>query len=76
MAQITIYVDDDTLKKVDRATKASGVSKSKWITESIQLRLRAEWPDSVKELAGAWEDFPLAEEIRASQGKDSRRERL
>ncbi|MBS1828706.1 MAG: CopG family transcriptional regulator [Acidobacteria bacterium] len=76
MAQITIYVDDRTLEQVDQATKSSGVSKSKWITESIQLRLRAEWPESVKALAGAWKDFPLAEEIRAKQGKDSRREKL
>lgn len=76
MAQITIYVDDDTLRKVERATKASAVSKSKWIAEAIQLRLRGEWPDSVKALAGAWKDFPLAEEIRAKQGKTSRRERL
>lgn len=76
MAQITIYLDDDTLEQVNRATRGTGVSKSKWIAEAIQLRVRAEWPEAVRALSGSWKDFPLAEEIRARQAKDSRRERL
>jgi len=34
------------------------------------------WPESVKELAGAWPDFPTAEEIRSGLGEDVPREPL
>lgn len=77
MAQkITIYLDGDTLELVQKATQDSGVSKSRWIAEAIQLRVRAQWPEAVRALAGCWKDFPSAEEIRARQGKDLRRGRL
>ncbi len=36
-------------------------------------RVHDEWPASVVALAGAWRDFPSAEEIRESQGTDSER---
>jgi Ribbon-helix-helix protein, copG family len=74
--QITIYLDDDTMAMVNAAAKASGVSKSQWIAEAIQLRSSKEWPASVAALAGAWSDFPSAEEIRRNHGADTSRERL
>jgi len=77
MAQkITIYLDGDTLELVTKTTRDSGVSRSRWIAEAIQLRMRAQWPEAVRALSGSWKDFPSAEEIRARQGKDSRRRRL
>lgn len=76
MAQVTIYLDDKVLHQVRKATQSAGVSKSKWIAEAIQLRMRTEWPDSVRALAGAWKDFPTAEEIRTKYAKDKRREPL
>ncbi len=35
-----------------------------------------EWPESVKNLAGAWRDFPALEEIRGIQKQDTPRETL
>jgi hypothetical protein len=32
------------------------------------------WPDSVKALAGAWQDVPFTEELRTSEGQDVLRE--
>jgi hypothetical protein len=76
MAQITIYLDDQTIATVNTAAKASGVSKSQWISGAIRLRSSREWPAGVVELAGAWKDFPSGEEIRGSKCADAPRERL
>lgn len=76
MAQITIYLDDEVLAQVKAATKASGVSQSRWIAEAVRLRMAKEWPPAVRALAGAWPDFPTAEEIRRQPVADIPRERM
>jgi Ribbon-helix-helix protein, copG family len=76
MGQITIYLDDETSALVKAGVKASGVSQSQWIAEAVRQRVRREWPASVRALAGAWLDFPTAEEIRKHQAADVHRERL
>lgn len=76
MAQVTIYLDDEVMALVKAATKTSGISQSQWIAEAVRLRVKKEWPDSVLAMAGAWPDFPTAEDIRDVQGADSSRERL
>ena len=74
MAQVTIYIDPETEKKMKAVVKKSGVSKSKWITDLIREKTADTWPESVKELAGTWENFPLAEELRNGLGTDIDRE--
>jgi len=76
MAQITIYLDDDTTALFKAAVKAAGVSQSQWVAEAVRRRVRGEWPSTVAALAGAWPDFPTAEEIRKKHTADVRRERL
>lgn len=76
MAQITIYLDKETMAQVKAGAKAAGQSQSQWIADSVRLRVRKEWPATVRALAGAWPDFPLAEKIRSLQASDSRREAL
>jgi len=74
MGQVTIYIDADTEKKMIASAKAAKISKSKWITQVIKEKVTSEWPASVVNLAGAWEDFPSIEEIRSGIGKDIERE--
>ncbi len=76
MGQVTIYLDEETEKQARAAASAEGVSLSRWVAERIQRRARAEWPASVRALAGAWPDLPTAEQIRKTQVKDVRRRRL
>ena len=76
MAQVTIYLDEDTEKSVRAAAEESGTSLSKWIADRIRKAAGAEWPAAVKELAGAWQDLPTAETLRRLQPKDSKRNRL
>jgi hypothetical protein len=76
MAQVTLYLDEETKKRMRKAAKAAGVSQSRWLAELVRLETANEWPAEVRELAGAWPDFPEAEELRRSSGRDVRRERL
>jgi hypothetical protein len=76
MGQVTIYLDEETEKQARAAASAEGVSLSRWVAERIQRRALAEWPASVRALAGAWPDLPTAEQIRKTQVKDVRRRRL
>ena len=56
MAQLAVYIDDQLAKRLDKAVKVSGKSKSKWVAEAIKQSLQDQWPDSFFELAGSWDD--------------------
>lgn len=76
MGQVTIYLDDETERKMVANAKVMKLSKSKWIANVIREKLVDEWPDTVRELPGSWHDFPSLEELRANPGKDTSRETL
>ncbi|MCA9566209.1 MAG: hypothetical protein KC656_00125 [Myxococcales bacterium] len=76
MAQVTLYMDDDTMARMRVAAEAAGLSMSAWLTQLVKERTRTEWPREVAALAGAWRDLPDAGELREGQPEDSRREEL
>ena len=76
MGQVTIYLDKELETKVQQITKSMHISKSKWVANLIKEKIADEWPESVKNLAGAWTDLPSAEEIREGLGEDIKREGL
>lgn len=76
MAQVTIYLDDETQDKARAAARSQGVSLSKWIAQRIQHGTLSVWPAHVRELAGAWCDLPAAEKLRKPRGRDARRTRI
>jgi len=74
MGAVTIYLNADLESRMRSATKAMRLSQSKWIALIIERELENKWPQSVIELAGAWEDFPSAEELRETAVSDIPRE--
>jgi hypothetical protein len=74
MGQVTIYIDEETERKMLRMVQKRGVSKSRWIAELIREKAATTWPENVVKLAGAWKDLPTADQIRKGMGKDARRE--
>lgn len=76
MGQVTIYLDDETEKKMVASASVMKLSKSRWIANVIREKLVDEWPDTVRELPGSWEDFPSLDELRAGSGSDADREAL
>ena len=80
MAQLALYIDEQLAKRLDKAVKASGKSKSKWVTEAIEKELKDHWPEGFFDLAGSWEDDEgpdeIMEKIRGGMEKPDRREEL
>lgn len=71
MAQVTIYLDDETEERMKRAAEEAGVSRSRWVAEAIRERTATTWPESFRGLVGSWgDDFPEVEEIRKELGED------
>jgi len=75
MGQITIYLDDQSEKKLKSAATSEGIPVSRWIAQLVRDKTRTEWPESVRSLAGAWSDFPLRESLR-NDASDTPREKL
>ena len=80
MSQLAIYIDDQLAQKLDKAVKASGKSKSKWVAGAIKRSLQDQWPDGFFDLAGSWEDNLRPDEvmsrIRTGMDKTDKREKL
>jgi hypothetical protein len=76
MAQVTLYLDAETNAQLKNAARAAGVSVSRWVAQLIRDRTRSEWPAGVRELAGAWPDFPSLPQLRSPKAGDVRRERI
>ncbi len=76
MAQVTIYLDSETERRMQKIIKKRGISKSKWIADLIREKTESTWPETVSALVGAWADMPTAEEIRKKMGRDVSRESI
>lgn len=76
MGQLSIYIDDETLKKVEEAAKDQNISVSKWITGRIKSSFKTNWDDNFFNLFGSIKDdsFKIPEEL--SFDHDSKRESL
>ena len=76
MGQVIIDLEDELETKVRSAAKSMNLSVNQWLSNIIKENVREEWPDSVRELAGAWQDFPSLEEIRDFPRSDAPCEEL
>jgi len=80
MSQLAIYLDDQLAARLDKAAKASGKSKSKWVCDAIKMALQDQWPEGFFDLAGSWEDDigpdEIMSRIRRGMEKPDRREKL
>ncbi|EHQ04702.1 hypothetical protein [Leptonema illini] len=59
MPQISLYIDDETLRKVELAASKNNVSVSKWMTEQIQLNIVAGYPEGFESLFGSVKEGEL-----------------
>jgi len=74
MAQVTIYIPNDLETRIKTMAKSLDLSISKFITNTLRQKVQNEWSGDVAKLSGSWSDFPFAEEIRSTQGRDVDRE--
>jgi predicted transcriptional regulator len=74
MGRVTIYLDAEVEAKMRAAAKSLNTSLSQWIAQAIREKTADVWPESVKDIAGAWSDFPELEELRSGIGEDAPRQ--
>ena len=82
MSQFTIYLDDDAIARAKALAAAAKLSLSAWISKLIKEQVPAVDVDGYpvgffEEIfanADLWQDFPLAEEMRAVETPDLPRE--
>ena len=76
MPQISLYIDDETLKKVGRAAKLENKSISKWVSSRIKTSLSNSWPQDWFTLFGSLNDETFKEPDELNFSEDSKREKL
>lgn len=76
MPQISLYVDEETFKKVGRAAKLENKSISKWVSSRIKTSLNNSWPEDWFSLFGSLNDETFKEPNELDINADSKREML
>lgn len=80
MAQVTIYLQDETASRVDRAARREGLSRSAWVKRAVESQLAGRLPESFFSVLGTWEDDRdprrILADIRAGFSRRTRRPRL
>lgn len=70
MAQVTLYLDEEVDRVMRECAQAAGVSNSRWVADLIRRHAGAAWPPAVLGLAGAFPDFPTADDVRPQGAAD------
>ena len=65
MPQISLYIDEETLKKIEKAAKKEHVSISKWVGNNIKRTFKSEYPENYFDLYGSVKDETMVAEDRA-----------
>ncbi|MES0489037.1 MAG: toxin-antitoxin system, antitoxin component [Leptospirales bacterium] len=76
MGQLSIYIDNETLKKVEQAAENESVSVSKWITSRLKNSFQTNWDESFFSLYGSINDSSFKRPEQISYEHDSKRETL
>jgi predicted transcriptional regulator len=70
MPQLTIYLDDETAKDLEKRAKTGKLSKSRVVADALKETNRqhrdAEIRKKLAEMCGSIPDFPSLEEIRGT----------
>jgi len=75
MPQISLYIDESTLKKIELEAKKEHLSISKWVAEQIKNKIEPKYPDGYENLFGSLgDDFIRQDQISFSN--DSKRVNL
>lgn len=76
MPQISLYIDESTLKKVEGAAARQHVSISRWVAEQIREKVEPSYPVGYEALFGALGEDDLARPDQALAANDAARESL
>lgn len=76
MAQLSLYIDEETLKKIETAAKLEDISVSKYVVRKLNETMSLSWPQSYEQLFGSIQDESFAVDRASEFSADSQREAL
>lgn len=76
MPQISLYIDKETLSKVEKAADAEKTSISKWVGKQLKKSLQSSYPEDFQNLFGSIRDESFTVPERESFDADAKREIL
>lgn len=56
MPQLSLYIDEETLRKLETAAKLENLSISKYVVQKLNETMSASWPDGFEHLFGSIQD--------------------
>jgi hypothetical protein len=75
MPQISLYIDKDTLTKIEKAANKEKISISKWVGKNIKKVIQEDYPQGFFDLFGSITDESFKID-KLSFKQDSKRESL
>ena len=76
MAQISIYIDEQTLKQIELAAEKEHDSISKWVKKRLVLSLKTAWPTDYFDLWGILNDDTFTRPPQIKSSRDRKRQEL
>jgi len=76
MSQLTLYVDEETRRRIERAARQANLSVSRWVVRTISQSLELTWPPAYFELIGSLDDDDLRRPPQGRLSDDHFREDL
>lgn len=76
MAQLTVYIDEKTLKKIGFAAQAERSSISQWVKSRLTCSLESSWPEGYFNLFGRLKKINLKRPSPLKLYQDIDREKL
>lgn len=74
MAQLTVYLDEKTRRRIERAAREGDVSVSQWVKEKLTQALERDWPAGYFDILGSLKDSDLARPPQPPLSSDAPRE--
>jgi len=74
MPQISLYIDEETMQKVEKAARGENLSISKWVGKQLKKSLKANYPADFENLYGSINDESFTEPERLPAKADAPRE--
>jgi hypothetical protein len=74
MPQLSLYIEEKTLKKIELAAKINHTSISRWVTARLKESLENNWPENYENLFGCIEDDTFSAKRNEKFSDDVERE--
>lgn len=76
MAQLTIYIDEDSIKRIETAAARENSSVSGWVKKRLLQSLEDTWPKEFLAVLGALSESDLQRPVEPETASDAPREPL